>query len=88
MWTSLRRARTGSYFDYVEIRINDYWVQNFLTGMTRSLMNHELGHALGLDHENDEWVIMRQGVVDRYDHGILTPQDDDEEGVAMIYGGD
>jgi hypothetical protein len=43
---------------------------------------HELGHALGLDHENRLPAIMASQVGD-----LSLPQKDDLQGVAALYGG-
>ncbi len=52
-----------------------------VTDFTR-VATHELGHALGLDHEDRVPAIMSSLVGD-----LTLPQKDDIEGVAALYGG-
>jgi hypothetical protein len=48
----------------------------------RRVAAHELGHALGLDHENVKTALMNP----YYSDGIETPQTDDINGLKAIYG--
>lgn len=55
----------------------------------QGVLAHELGHVLGLAHENDyrpTVIIYRDDSFYR-DDGIYTPQNDDINGVRYIYGG-
>ncbi len=49
----------------------------------RRVAVHELGHALGLDHETNHVAIMQPLISDT----ILVPQQDDIDGMRAIYGG-
>lgn len=49
-------------------------------GDFRRVAVHELGHLLGLDHEDDVQAIMQSAVSD-----ILAPQPDDLAGIAALY---
>lgn len=60
-------------YDGPERRLNDF----------RRVALHELGHALGLDHETRRQAIMAPLVGD-----LFTLQEDDIRGVAALYGGD
>ena len=78
---------TGSYYDIVDIKLNDYYLDDYASNKKRSVIGHELGHSLGLDEENDEDCIMIRYTSIRYDKkGIYKPQTDDEFDVNAIYG--
>ena len=51
-------------------------------------MAHELGHTLGLEHENDWGAIVLMYYTDEpfLDNGIIEPELDDINGVDAIYG--
>ena len=49
----------------------------------KRVATHELGHALGLGHDNTYSAIMNP----IYSHTIETPQTDDINGIRAIYGG-
>lgn len=48
---------------------------------------HELGHSLGLDHENDTDAIMNSVLGNRFGNGKAFLFDDDIKGVRSLYGG-
>ena len=47
----------------------------------RRVATHELGHALGLEHEDDVPALMNSAI-----SGIDAPNDDDQSGVSALYG--
>ena len=47
---------------------------------------HELGHSLGLDHENDVDAIMNSVLGRRFDNGKAFLFDDDIKGIRSLYG--
>ncbi len=49
----------------------------------RRVAVHELGHALGLSHENNKVAIMQPHISDT----IISPKQDDIDGLRAIYGG-
>jgi len=53
------------------------------TNVARSVANHELGHVLGLGDISSGRAIMNTG---RNRRSIYTPQTDDLNGIAAIYG--
>ena len=78
---------TGSYFDLVDIKINDYYVAWYDTNGVRSVIGHELGHAHGLAHDDNEECIMISSTWARYTVlDIYMPTSDDEDGIQSIYG--
>ncbi len=49
-----------------------------------SLVSHELGHALGLDHSDVEGAVMKSGL--RSATARRIPTQDDEDGIRALYG--
>lgn len=71
-----------------DISLNDYWFDGWGNGERKCTTSHEIGHAWGLDHEDDpsKTALMNSNHTLRWDvWGINTPQDDDIDGVNAIY---
>ena len=47
----------------------------------RRVAAHELGHVIGLEHEDDVPALMNTTI-----SGIFAPNDDDQDGVSALYG--
>ena len=82
----------GSYYrgiGYYDITLNDYrlyqdYGSSGYNNAKQSTMVHEWGHALGLgDQPNGSTMIMGYG---RDRTTMITPQQDDIDGVNAIYG--
>ncbi len=77
----------GLYFE-TDIIFNTAYSWDVYDGPRRSRVDfrrvavHELGHALGLDHETGESAIMAPNITDTY-----TLQPDDIAGVSALYNG-
>ncbi|MBO3754031.1 MAG: hypothetical protein FGF53_04030 [Candidatus Brockarchaeota archaeon] len=80
---------SGNIIEHAIIYLNTYYVDSYSYNKKKSLACHELGHVLGLyDVGPYNPVIMNGYTYYRYDvYGISTPQQDDINGVAAIYGG-
>ena len=71
-----------------DISLNSYWFDTWQDGERLCTTSHEIGHAWGLNHENDEYegALMHGNHTLRWDDwGINTPQDDDIDGVNAAY---
>jgi hypothetical protein len=75
-WSYLNYYYTGGY----DSDPNDYHLAS------DSIASHELGHMLGLLHEEDFCTIMNGATIDRFFYcTIWGPQSDDINGVNAIY---
>lgn len=80
-----------STYNYSRIWVNQYWLDELYYESPehlQSVMAHELGHTLGLNHENDYGAIVLLYWTDLsyLDNGIYEPVLDDINGVDSIYG--
>ncbi len=80
-----------STYTYSTIWVNEYWQdEGYYENPThlQSVLAHELGHTLGLAHENDWGAIVLMYWTDAsfLDCGIYEPTTDDLNGVDDIYG--
>jgi len=79
----------GNTIGQAGIAFNAYKYWNVHSGSSdyywdfRRVATHELGHALGLDHDNTYSALMNE----LYSETIETPQADDINGLRAIYGG-
>lgn len=80
---------TGEILD-ADIEINTHWHEFALPGKLdgadlRTVIMHEAGHVLGLDHPNIPGTVMHAF----YDRNALVSSlsDDDLEGICAVYGG-
>jgi len=66
---------------------NTYYANGYSSTGKKQVMVHELGHALGLAHNNSDCYVIMYPSSDRYFvcH-ISTPQEDDINGANAIYG--
>ncbi|HEU0130713.1 MAG TPA: matrixin family metalloprotease [Mycobacteriales bacterium] len=69
---------------------NTYYTNTYSNPQRFSVMVHELGHVLGLDHNNDHGncsvVQIMYVSIDRYDNcGVEYPKSDDVAGVESLY---
>lgn len=77
---------TGSRIDWATCMLNMYYTDDHAANKRRSVSGNELGHSLGLNHE-DAAVLMNPYTSSRYDkYGVYTPQEDDINGVNAMYG--
>ncbi len=63
------------------IDINDYYCYSGRTNYTLNVVQHELGHAYGLDHHPSSSSIMYEGA----NENVLFPDSDSVAGVNYIY---
>jgi hypothetical protein len=71
---------TDGWFDIVDVMCNTYLMDTVGPSWKNKILTHEFGHVLGLNDENDEYCVMRQGT--SYPG---TPQEDDIYGIEYIY---
>ncbi|MFK8181871.1 MAG: matrixin family metalloprotease [Phormidesmis sp.] len=60
--------------------------ENWNTNTFLETSVHEIGHALGLDHENDTDAIMNSVLRNRYTNGTAFLFEDDIQGIQSLYG--
>lgn len=80
----------GTFVKGTLVRINRYWTKNYSNHKTRSVISHELGHVVGLDHRTTSNCtgrsVMYPNTPGRFDDcGIFTVQNDDINGTAHLY---
>ncbi|MCI9151574.1 MAG: hypothetical protein HFI42_13990 [Lachnospiraceae bacterium] len=77
--------KSGGFIDSAVATINSYYTSTYEYNKVRSVICHELGHALGMD---EDWVnkksIMWPNVSNYDNYGIYVPQTVD---INYIYGG-
>lgn len=85
-----RLVVNGNRIVKVYITVNSYYLENgyYLSNEHfYFVLNHELGHALGLGHNNlDDNVLMYPTDRPYRIYGIFYPVTDDIEGVTQLYG--
>jgi hypothetical protein len=97
-WTGiLTYACSGGFFtNPTNAWLNRTYTDSYLGGAQRSVIAHEFGHMLGLDHNpvNDipglpntcAWVVLKYRNDDRwFQCNVNTPQTDDRTGVNSLY---
>lgn len=80
-WTS---CSTGNCFTSVSVLLNYNYTRGYAAATTQGVAAHELGHAIGLDHE-DGCVLMNGYTSNRQSCGISGPVTDDINGANVLY---
>ena len=76
---------SGTEIITADIELNNYYYSDLGSNGRRTVCAHEIGHTFSLNDENDIWVLMHQGALERVELGILGPQNDDINGVNAAY---
>ena len=76
------RLRRNSYIESATVILNQGSMSNYTAGQRQNVLCHEVGHALGLDHQNDLTSCMYPTTA-----GAPTPNAHDYEELELIYGG-
>ncbi|MRG29815.1 M57 family metalloprotease [Laceyella tengchongensis] len=77
-------SSSGSTVYRMDISINTYYTDSYSSQKRKGVITHELGHALGLSHENR----LGPGGAVMYDNDgrtVYSPTQDDINGVNAIY---
>lgn len=72
------------YFTYANAYLNSCSTKNYSASTIQGVAAHELGHAIGLGHQNG-CVLMTPDTSTRDSCGINTPQQDDVNGINYLY---
>lgn len=82
---------SGGYFvSGAVVQLNEYYGNGYVANKKRSVIAHELGHIVGLDHWNPTTClgrpVMFESTPGRYvSCGVYTVQSDDKSGANAIY---
>ncbi|MEX2548003.1 MAG: matrixin family metalloprotease [Chloroflexota bacterium] len=79
----------GGVINWVDARLNEFYTDGYVAAKRLSVTSHELGHTLGLAHENGVAVVMN-GITCGFNSrwctfGVSKPQQDDINGINAIY---
>ncbi len=86
--TKTRTSPPNYYITYAVSWLNEYYTENpsiyDTANKRRSTAGHELGHTYGLS-EYPGAVLMNTSPSERFSYGIYVPQQDDINGITVLY---